>query len=201
MNNLLGSIQGAKHMFFMRGFFLAIVVANYLNDQFFFACVVFAALVISIIRFHHDKKWLADADKYVRIPIKTNFSKTAVIIIASICIGITFQLDYAQDLLDKYSPEIHDASIMSWLAVGILLSISNYYQKFVDSIKSFDDGIQLPGRKSEIISWREIYEFKLEEKISISCSKGEHEFDFDPKDFSYARALVADWKSKNGRRK
>lgn len=195
MNNLLVTIQKTELRFLFLVFLLAVVVGNSLNNTLFYAGIIFAVIIIAIIRFQFDKKWLKNADKYVRIKIKRSYWKSGLLLLASICIGYILQ-----EALFQLKDTIREATIISWGTISIILSIGNYHYKFADSIKSFEDGIQLPGRQSELIPWKEIYSLEIKEKVFISSSKGEHEYDIDPDDFGFTREMISDWKSKNTRR-
>lgn len=180
--------------------FLALtVLGSWIDHWFYFVCLFAAASLISILKFFHDKAWITAADKYIRVIIQESYLRAAIIFLLIIAIFLLF---HYLDEQFKWFDFTNDNTFYSFLFMMVIIYVGDYFEKFVNSIKTFDEGIQLPGRKSEIIPWDEVYSFaeiEDEDKVTISSTMGEHQFAIDPADYRYTRAIIADWKLKSGR--
>lgn len=198
MINFLESLRNVESRFLNLGFLALVLIGSWIDHWFYFACLILVATILATLKFLHDKKWIASADKYIRIIVEHSFMKQALGVLAIIVLTLLF-LYYREYF--KWLDFINVKPLPVWTIITVITYYGDYFDKFVQSIKSFDEGIQLPGRKSEIIPWKEIHLFtNVEDKITISTNHGEHEFIMDPEDYRYTRAIIADWKLKNGRK-
>lgn len=198
MSTLFESLRNMETRFLNLGFLALAILGNQIDSWHYFACLLLAAAILSTLKLVHDKKWLASADKYIRIIDTEPLLKKALIILSFIALALLL-VSYEKEA--KWLDFLSDKTL---LVLGILPAISsfgNYFDKFVCSIKTFDEGIQLPGRKGVIVPWKEVYTFTdVDNTVTISSSQGEQKFSIDPEDYRYTRAIIADWRSKSGRR-
>lgn len=64
-------------------------------------------------------------------------------------------------------------------------------------MRSFEEGIKLPGRKSPIISWEEVTDMKIEKETRTITIHGDTTtFNCDRRDTNDLRAIVNYWENK-----
>lgn len=198
MKNFAKTLRNIDSRFLNLGFLALAILGYWINHWVYFICLFTAALLISILKFVYDKNWIASADKYIRVIVHRSLIERLLETVLLVSLFLLYF--YFNDNFES-SEFMRTQVVLVWTFLSVIIYYGNYFIKFVDSIKTFDEGIQLPGRKSEVIPWKEIYSFTQDgHHVKISSSKGEHEFDIDPEDYRYTRAIIADWKLKNGRR-
>lgn len=200
MNNLLTSIRNWNSKWINLIAFGFVVLGNFIDHIGYFIGLVSVVFVVSIIRFFHDRKWLKDAEKYIRMTEKLPLWRRIIGIVWTV--GLLL-LILETDFISRAGEYVSDKTLTTFVCVSLILALSDYYQKFVNSVKSFEDGIQLPGRNQELIPWKEVYEFNFsqEEKITISSSKGEQEFIIHKDDPEQVNGMISDWNQRNGKRR
>lgn len=198
MNNRIATLRNINSRYLIPIFILLAILGNWIDDWYYFISLALVATFFSSLKFFHDKKWIASADKYTRVIFHSPFLEQVIRFL--FFIALTFVFIYFRHEIENQELLKMKTTFGLTFLPGII-HLGDYFHKFIDSIKTFDEGIQLPGRKSEIIPWNEIYAFtEVDDTVSISSSKGEHEFNIDPADYRYTRAIIADWKLKNGRK-
>ena len=198
MSTLFESLRNTESRFLNLGFLALAIIGNQIDSWVYFVCLLLAAAIVSTLKLVHDKKWLASADKYIRIIDTEPILKKALIILSFIALALLL-VSYEKEA--KWLDFLSDKTPHVLVILPAITGFGNYFDKFVCSIKTFDEGIQLPGRKGVIVPWKEVYTFTdVDNTVTISSSQGEQKFSIDPEDYRYTRAIIADWKSKSGRR-
>lgn len=173
--------------------FMALVIAgNWIDGWLYFPLLIAMAAIVGLIRYLHDRKWLKEATEYLRIQQNRSIGKIAVAVL--VITGGVLALQY-YDLLEDLNLKRHTTSTL--LAIQCILLLSNQLNIFVDSIKTFEDGLQLPGRKGKLLPWRDIHSMKLDDALQIS-SKDDYTFDIDERDISRTRKVIDFWQERSG---
>jgi len=195
MNNWIHSITNWNSRAIGLVVYGLMILGDFINHWNYFICVIAIISVISFIRYFHDRKWLKNAEKYIRI--RDNQALWKQIVVYVIIIGSIIALIELDVHLEDY---LSGKTLIAFAIINVFLIFQDHFQKFVDSVKSFEEGIQLPGRNQELIPWKEIYTFTFENKLFISSSKGEYEFLIHTEDPEHANGMISDWKERNGKR-
>ena len=125
-------------------------------NQYLLLPVALISVVISLKQFIGDHNELKRAQMYCRISKtssnSSSYRQTVPTLIFAVLYGVSVYL------LFQFVPEKHMDNAFSFYVVFPLsiFSASNYYNNFIDSIRSFNDGIKLPGRNATLIPWKKI---------------------------------------------
>ncbi len=193
MNNRFSFITRIETRWLDLSFIALAIAGNWIDSWLYFPLLIALAAILGLIRYLHDRKWLKEATEYLRIQQNRSIGKIAVAVL--LITGGVLALQY-YDLLEDLNLKRHTTSTL--LAIQCILLLSNQLNIFVDSIKTFEDGLQLPGRKGKLLLWRDIHSMKLDDTLQISGNE-DYTFDIDERDISRTRKAIDFWQKRSGR--
>lgn len=158
-----------------------------------FIVLTMFSLVFGIRMFVQDKRELKAAKYYVRMR-RTKSWKSFVYLLIAIAFVIAFVR-----LMEHYKIEL-ESSVYILYCFPILLAdiYGNYYQHFTDSIRSFENGLKLPGRSNPLIDWENIEKMTLDEsEVTFEIAGIERPFKIDDRDREDANGMIGQWQENN----
>lgn len=152
--------------------------------------------VLGYKQYNQDRKELKEAEFYSRINSidkKVSFFKRMVpSLIFLSTYGIVIFLLY-QFIPDE---QLERAYSIYFVLSMFIYFISEYYQKFVNAIRSFNEGIKLPGRDTTLIPWRKIYAIQINENIvTIQSSDQKDTWQLDNRDVDEMNDIIKVWEN------
>lgn len=174
-------------------FFLIVLLPPFIDHHLPFIVISVFSLFIGIRQFIVDRKELKNAINYARITNKISFWKQIgwTIVIAACTVSVYLIIKFYK--IDLFETQLY----LYYSFVLIASSFANHYIKFVDSIRSFDAGIKLPGRNQALIAWKNIHHLSLENStVTVQISKDSDNFNIDNRDHEEMRAIIRNWEEK-----
>ncbi len=152
--------------------------------------------VLGYKQYNQDRKELKEAEFYSRInSIDKNvsfFKRMVPSLIFLSTYGIVIFLLY-QFIPDE---QLERAYSIYFVLSMFIYFISEYYQKFVNAIRSFNEGIKLPGRDTTLIPWRKIYAIQINENIvTIQSSDQKDTWQLDNRDVDEMNDIIKVWEN------
>lgn len=171
------------------------ILGNWIDHWLYFPALVSASVILGVIRYVHDQKWLKEAVEYLRIVRNRSIWKTAAILLLFV---VSFLLLHHYELTE--SVDLKESTTLSLLIISFVSVISDRIPIFVDSIKTFEETLQLPGRKGKHIPWKAIRSIELDDQSQLIIS-GEQVYSYgiDEQDIRRAQTVIQFWKERSGR--
>lgn len=163
-------------------------LSQFISNHILFILISIVALCLCFKQFVIDRKELKDALHYCRKDIP-NYRIVLGFLVA---IAIWFIWPYTPFDIDNKNITVIYAVIIYF---GLIFATR--YDHFMRSLRSFEEGIKLPGRKSPIIAWEEVTDMKIEkETLTITIHGDTTTFNCDRRDTNDLRAIVDYWENK-----
>lgn len=167
-------------------------------------CLIFiACFILAFISINEGRKDLKAAVFYCRRAVKKKFSYWLRLIISLLLVVLMvfFMREIGKFLnssIDYFKHLAFPLAYPSLILILFLASLTNYYNHFNASIRSYVSGIKLPGKTQEIIPWNQIERMSNEFGVlKIQANGAENQFEIDPRDLEDLNGMVAAW-SENG---
>ena len=170
-------------------FFLPVTMIGHL----IFIVLTMFSLVFGIRMFVQDKIELKEAKYYIRMR-RTKAWESVVYLLITIALVIA-----CVRLMNHYKIELK-SSVFILYCFPILLSgiLEKYYQHFTGSIRSFENGLKLPGRSNPLIAWENIEKMTLDEsEVTFEIDGIERQFKIDDRDREDANGMIRQWQENN----
>ncbi len=122
----------------------------------------------------------------------SSYRQTVPTLIFAVLYGVSVYL------LFQFVPEKHMDNAFSFYVVFPLsiFSASNYYNNFIDSIRSFNDGIKLPGRNATLIPWKKIGMLHLNcNTITVQNNDKKNTWQLDNRDVDEMKDIIKVWEN------
>jgi hypothetical protein len=174
---------------------LAFAISLFLDNVYFLIPLALIAVIIGIWEYKKSKEELKSADKYCRIEIRiadqNNFFKSKwfqFILFIIIGIGIYLLVVYPSSI--DFSPAAQGLIYL----IMISFHFGNMYHIFTGSIRSFEEGIKLPGRNANVIPWHKVNAIQMENlTVSITHEGGSDAWLLKSADEEDMQLMIADW--------
>ena len=170
---------------------VSVGLSAFTSSPFVFLPISALGLVLGIIQFIKDRRELKQALFYARVPTPLWREILSSAILIGILVLTTFIPDEYRNILFKGNSSFF---IFPLLIASVL---DGYYTKFTESIRAFESGIKLPGKKSQLIGWSAIHNLTRTESMTcIESSEITQEYKIDDRDHEDFDAIVGTWQSK-----
>ncbi len=174
-------------------FFTTFGLRFFVESQLPFVLISILCLFLGIRVFVQDKKELKAAEYYSRLDIEVPWWNylTALLIIVLIQCGIYL-------ISEKYLDEFRDSTNLYSIFPLLSISLFDKYQNFINAIRSFENGIKLPGRNSIEINWNAITKIRRNgTQALILIGQEEYHFQIDARDLTDFDSIIECWTDNN----
>jgi hypothetical protein len=167
---------------------LVYVLQFFTSEHYVFIPIVVITFFLALREFKANRKDLASANYYSRVitPLKLNILS---FIVVALLLTFLYIVQYIYEL--EYDNETF---VYFFLVVGNS-TLSGWYQNFKNSIRSYENGIKLPGWKEKTIDWQHINGIvRSGQRVLVETNNGNRSIKIVERDISDMDSIISNWK-------
>lgn len=166
-------------------YFSIALLSFFITDHLIFILLTLTCIFSFLLQFRNDKKEIERALNYTRVP-RTFWKRFGQL---SSFTTFFFALDLFLVYLELQSPKV--IGKMYFCFCTVVLIFESEHKNYIHSLRSFDGGLKLPGRSSNLIPWYTIQNMEVSERIFVlSLQNGLRSFHIDQRDLQEAAKII-----------